>query len=376
MSAIYRSPSVRLEAEMRVVDFAGNPVASVGGGGNVSDRLELEGSVISKDSTALISGTAQFVFRDTRGFNPGLHLLKPRLTLRDMTTNRTITRNMGLWSMRPFVRSLRRDEQTTIDCDDMTSLLDTALISDFNAVSGEPIGFSLIRLLRAHGLAGLTWLPPSIASNWTTSPSVPRTEPTSYLKLANQILELVGYDRIFMNRDGQLTSFPFTPVTQGSSDWDFDLDTFDWISENTETEPYNGPRYNVWVGVCTALDTFGFCQPVIVQNNDPLHPYSIPNQAGRIVPRIIEAPAATTTGLQLFVDRIAEQDSLRYTRVNIHAGPVLDLWPPAKVNVNLVRGSMEIVNQVGVMRRIVMPFDYGRQDWQYTVDVGARGLDL
>ena len=373
-AAVYRAPAVRLETRMQVVDFAGNPVSAVGAGGDVTDRLELGGSVISKDAGALVSGTAQFVFRDTRGFDPGRHLLKPVLTLRDTLTGRSVEREAGLWVMRPFVRSLRRDEQTTIDCDDVVSLLNTALIDDFNALDGEPVGFSLARLLRAHGLVGLTWVPPTIASNWTTSPSVPVTDPVTYLELANKILELVGFDRIYMTREGRLTSFPFNPVTQGDTTWDFDQDTFPWISEDTETEPYTGPRYNAWRGVSTAGDVFGFVEPVLRINDSPLHPYSIRNQGGRVVVKVLEAPAGTTTGLQLFVDRVAEADSLRYLRINIHSGPVLDIWHLDKVLVNIP--DLGVVRQRGIVRRWSLPLDYGRADAVYTCDVGERGLDL
>ena len=376
---IYRSSAVRLEARMQLVlnDAEYNPVTSVGVDGDVTDRLEMEGSVISRDAEAVIGGTAQFVFRDVSGFNPGRHLLKPTLILRDLLTDNIVEREMGVWAMRPFVRSLRRDQQTTIDCDDLTSLLQTNLLADFNAVEGEAVGIAILRLLRAHGggQVNLNWVPPVIPAEFDTSPSVPETDQSTYLEIINKILEISGFDRVYMTREGRLTSFAWNPVAEGDLTWDFNLDTYEWISENTETEPYTGPKYNVWKGVSTASDTLGFVIPVVRVNNDPLHPYSLRNQGGRVTAKVVEAPMGTTAGLQQYVDRVAEQDSLRYHRVNIHSGPILDIWHLDKVGVSIQHRGIAIPPESrGIVRRWELPFDYGLRDCVYTVDVGAPGL--
>ena len=381
VAEIYRSNAVRLEARLQVVfhDAEYNPVTAVGADGDITDRLEMEGSVISRDAEAVIGGTAQFVLRDVSGLDPGRHLLRLTLVLRDLLTDRTVERQMGIWAMRPFVRSLARDQQTTVDCDDYTSLLQTNLLTDFNAVEGEAVGIAILRLLRAHGggQVGLNTRLPAIPAEFSTSPSVPETDPSTYLEIINKILEISGFDRLYMTREGVLTSFPWSRVSEGDITWDFNLETYPWISENTETEPYTGPKYNVWRGVSTAADSFGFVEPVIRENRDPLHPYSLPNQDFRSVVKVIEAPVATTAGLDLYVDRIAEQDSLRYHRVNIYSGPILDIWHLDKVGVGIQFRGIDIPEgSRGIVRRWELPLDYGRRDCVYTVDVGAVGLVL
>ena len=143
MTEGYRGTAVRLETRMELVDFEGNPAVEVAADGDVTDRLELQGSVISKDASAPITGTAQFVFRDATGFNPGRHLLKPTVSYHDVLTSHSISTQMGLWVMKPFTVSLDRTERVTIQCSDMTDVLSTFLRADFNASKGEAVGLDL-----------------------------------------------------------------------------------------------------------------------------------------------------------------------------------------------------------------------------------------
>ena len=375
MAEGYQGTAVRLETRMELVDFEGNPAVEVAADGDVTDRLELQGSVISKDASAPITGTAQFVFRDATGFNPGRHLLKPTVRYVDLLTAHSISTQMGLWVMKPFTVSLDRTERVTIQCSDMTDVLSTYLRADFNASKGEAVGFALARLIGSHGAAGLTWVPPRIPAVFNTSPSWPVTADLTYLELANRILEVSGFDKVFMTQEGHLTAQAFSPVAVGQTTCTFDItEARSFVSQRTDLEPYDQPVPNYWVGVCTALDQPGFCAPVVKENRSPLSPWSIPNQGGRIISRIINAPVATTTSLQYYVDRVAEQDYLRPTRVRIYSGPVLDIWHLDKVLVNLPQ--LDIINQRGIVRRWHLPLDYGDQDAIYVTDVGEKGLEI
>ena len=375
MAEGYRDTAVRLEASMEIVRFSGEPADEVAAGGDVTDRLELQGSVISKDASAPITGTAQFVFRDATGFDPGRHLLKPTVRYVDTLTGRSVSTRMGLWVMKPFTVSLDRTERVTIQCSDMTDVLSTFLRADFNANKGEAVGIALLRLLGSHGAAGITWLPPAVEAVFATSPSWPVTADLTYLEIANRILEVSGWDKVYMTRDGALTSLQYSPITTGTTTCTFDVtEERSYISQRTDLEPYDQPVPNYWVGVCTALDQPGFCAPVVKENRSPLSPWSIPNQGGRIITRVINAPVATTTSLRYYVDRVAEADYLRPTRVRIYSGPVLDIWHLDKVLVNLPQ--FDIVNQRGIVRRWHLPLDYGEQDAIYITDVGEKGLEL
>lgn len=375
MSEGYRGTFVQLETKMEIVGFDGEPAVEVAADGDVTDRLELSGSVISKDASAPITGAAQFVFRDVTGFDAGRHLLKPTLTYRDLRTGRDTSRGFGLWVMKPFTVSLDRTAQVTVQCSDMTQVLSTYLRADFNANKGEAVGLALVRLIGSHGAAGLTWIPPQIPSVFETSPSWPVTADLTYLELANRILEVSGFDDVYMTRAGALTARRFSPISVGPTTCTFDIEQEQsFVSQKTDLEPYDQPVPNYWVGVCTALDLPGFCAPVVKENNSPLSPWSIQNQGGRIITRIINAPVATTASLRYYVDREAEKDYLRPTRVRIYSGPVLDIWHLDKVLVNLP--GLGIVNQRGIVRRWHLPLDYGRQDAIYVTDVGERGIEV
>ena len=375
MAEGYDAAAVRLETRLEIVGFNGEPAVEVAADGDITDRLELQGSVISKDASAPITGTAQFVFRDATGFDPGRHLLKPTVRYVDALTGRSVSTQMGLWVMKPFTVSLDRTERVTIQCSDMTDVLSTFLRADFNASKGEAVGIALLRLLGSHGAAGITWIPPAVEAVLATSPSWPVTADLTYLEIANRLLEVSGWDKVYMTRDGALTSLPYSPITTGVTTCTFDSElSGSYISQRTDLEPYDQPVPNYWVGVCTALDQPGFCAPVVKENRSPLSPWSIPNQGGRIITRVINAPVATTTSLRYYVDRVAEQDYLRPTRVRIYAGPVLDIWHLDKVLVNLPQ--FDIVNQRGIVRRWHLPLDYGAQDAIYVTDVGEKGLEL
>ena len=372
MEALLRSSGIRQTTRLELLDNYGNVLA------DVSDRLDLAGSVITRDATGLVDGTAVFQFRDVRGFDAGRHRLRPWVTIEDLSgLEESRTWEMGTWVMSPFERPLRNAEIVAVECYDTTSLLSTKLRRSFAAVEGENISVVVRRLLEDFsGRAGIApagidqVLLESIPFELDSSPAWALAEQATYLEVANAFLEAAAYSGLYMGRDGTITAYAWQPIDILPIEWRFDSTRPDgWISGKTLIEPQIAPVPNTWIGVCSAIDQTGICNPVEISNRNPLSPWSIPSQGGRRVVRVIEVPVSLNdrSALVLAVKQVAEEDRLRARRIRIETGPLPHLWQTPVVEVTLPEFGIQ--DRRGIVREWSLPLDYANEDATYIVDL-------
>ena len=77
---VLRSSYISMDSRLELIDFAGELVE------DISDRLMLDGSSVSRDATGQVAGTAVFQLSSTAGIDFGRHLLRLHVTVADETT--------------------------------------------------------------------------------------------------------------------------------------------------------------------------------------------------------------------------------------------------------------------------------------------------
>ena len=367
---IIRSPAVAISYVLELWDFGNNFIS------DITDRLDINGSVISRRSSNQIDGVATFVLSDVTGINPGIHQLRAKIRMTDNRgTGGSRTWDMGAWVMTPFAIPLSNTQSVTVECYEVSTILATHLRNAFSAVPGESIQNAILRLLSREEVFTLTVDLPTIPYELISSPLYMPLEQLTYLDIVNDLLLSSDHDALYMTRDGRITTYAWDFVENFPPVWNFDTETEgNWISgPNTVLEPVTEPVPNEWVGICSPEDVIGVCSPVVIQNNDPSNPFSVPNQGGRIFRKVVEIPVSTTANLEISVQRVAEADYLRARRIRVFCGPVPTLWHNDVVNVNIPRYG--IINELGIVKEWHLPFNQRRQRAEYIIDLGYKGLE-
>lgn len=380
---LLRAPAIATSYRLEVIDFAGNIIM------DATDRLDVNGSVVSRNSQGEVAGVATFVLRDITGIDPGRHQLRLEMTISDQQDIiPSVTWEMGTWVMTPYAIPLSNRELVSVECYDLTTLLSSHLARSFTAPAGENVQTTVERLLSEHGIftVGIALgvdIPeislvvdlPQIDYEMVSTPTWMPVEQLTYIQIANELLTASDHDPLYMERDGRITTYLWQAVETMPSAWSFDITRpGNWISGTSILEPQTEPVPNEWVGICTAQDQIGLCNPVVLRNINPMSPWSIPSQGGRIYRRIVESPVATTANLEINVQRIAQNDYLRARRLRLHCGPLPHLWHNQVVSITIP--ELDLFDQKGLVREWHMPLNQENQRATYIVDVADAGLDL
>ena len=379
------SPGIRMEPVMTLVDFEDNIVRGVGNNGDVSDRFLVQGSYIRRDSTAEIDGSAAFTFSDVEGFDFGRHMLQAAVVVHDTWgTEPPQSYLMGRWVMQPPDIGLDASEAITINCLDAVSLLSTRLDRVYSVSPGRNIADAIVGLLRLHGVVGLDALyeedgetPLQIPYELATYGNWNITDNITYLQIANQLAEAAAHVGIFATRDGNLASYPWTPLERKTPLWDFDYEAEygSNIVPPTRRLGQSEQVPNVWVGVATPVDQTGAGTadvPALELREGEGSPYSIEAQGGRRNPRILQLKVGSVEELTRALAQLREEDITRTERVEIRCGPLPNLWQAPVVSVNIP--ELGLINRTGIAREWHFPFDYASETATYIVDLAPEGF--
>ena len=368
---LIRATTLRVRHELLLVDYAGGNTLA-----NLTDRLDVDNSSIGRTSNSLIHGNAVFALKNADNIDAGRHKLRYRILFEDsMGVIPGRSWRMGDWSMAPFALPLGKQNLVHIECYDILAQLSTHLRESFTAVTGENIQDALVKLLAGNELVDITVNLPTIPYALEGTETWDLLEEPTFLGIANELLLASDHDPLYMERDGTITTYMWEAIESVPPVWNFDttLPTGGHITGTTQIEPQMEPVPNQWKGYCSSPNQLNICEPVTVTNNNPLNPFSVPSQGGRIIRRIIKVPVATTANLDTLVRRIAEEDYLKSRQIRINCRMLPNLWHNDVVNVNIP--ELFIFNQKGVVRKWTMPLNPAAGKATYVVDIENKGLE-
>ena len=315
------SRGIELRPRLTLIDFDGNLIEDVTG------RFVAQGSYIRRDSTAKVDGSATFYFTDVEEFDFGRHLLAVEVQMVDLFRREDPIRyRMGNWVMQPPSVKLDSRELVAVNCVDTVSLLATRLEAVYSITPGTNVVSAIVALLRRHGIVGLSGLynerglPLTIGWELATYGNWNITDEITYLDIINQLLEISAHVGLYTDRLGRLTSYPWTPLRQLPTRWDFDYtrDDGSFITPQTTKLPITEQIPNIWIGVAVAVDQPGDAEirrlELRAGSNSP---FSVEAQGGRRNVRVLNLKVGSVEELERAVAQIQEEDVTRSERVEI-----------------------------------------------------------
>ena len=372
------SPGFEMTPVMTLVDFQEGTIM------DVSDRFISQGSYIRRDSTAEVDGTATFNFASVEDFDFGRHMLAAGVAVRDTWGREpSLSYEMGRWVMQPPDIALDSSEMVSVNCLDAVSLVSTRLERVISISPGTNIATAASGVLALHGIVGLSSLfqeegdgalqiPYELGTygNWNITDNI------TYLQVVNQLMEAAAHVGVFARRDGRLASYPWQPLAQKEHRWDFDYtaDNGSHIVPPTKRLGQTEQIPNVWVGIAVPVDQTGpgvSNIPNLELRAGSGSPYSIEAQGGRRNPRVLQLKVGSVEELNRALAQIREEDITRSERVEIHCGPLPNLWQADPVRVNIP--ELDLFNRRGVVREWNFPFDYANEAAYYSVDLAPDG---
>ena len=199
---ILRSPAIDVAYVLELWDFGNNFIS------DISDRLDINGSIISRRSSDQIDGVATFVLSDVTGINPGVHQLRAKIRVTDQRGDGgSRTWDMGAWVMTPFAIPLGNTQSVIVECYEVSTILATHLRTSFSAVPGESIQNAILRLLSREEVFTLTVDLPTIPYELVSSPLYMPLEQLTYLDIINDLLLSSDYDSLYATRDGRISTY-------------------------------------------------------------------------------------------------------------------------------------------------------------------------
>ena len=366
------SPGLSIKPTLFLEDYMGNIIE------DVTDRFISEGSYLRRDSTAKIDGTGLFNFVDVEDFDFGRHLIVPVLDFIDTDGNEVSRKyRMGKYVPQPPDIPLDRNELVSVHCSDTISLLSTNIEAEFSISPGTNVLSAIISLLRRHGIPGLAGvvgedgLPLEIGYELATYGNWNLEDNTTYLDIINQLLEVSAYVGMYINRDGKLSSHPWTPLRQNEIVWDFDYNVGSGIVPPTKRLGQREQVPNVWIGSAVALDQPGDEERIRLELREGTRsPYAIEAQGGRRNVKVLKLKVGSIEQLQRALIQLQEEDITRAEQVEIHCSPLPLIWQSPTCRVNIA--ELDLINRIGICREWEFNFDTNRSS-KYLIDLAPAG---
>ena len=303
--------------------------------GDLTESMS-EGSVITRDSTALIQGGCSFLMDSDSGFNPLTDFIQPYMVLTDPNTGVTATFNLGVYVLEtPEYDNSAMPTVLTYTGYDLNYYLNFALGDSYTVPAGsDPVQAAVDVIGVAFPQASIEFTDTtSVTAHdkvWPSGASDPYNSTNSqitYLAIVNDLLAVVGYQPLWVDWNGVFQLQPYVSPGDAPPEYAFDLtsDTNIVAEPRTSTQDlFDVP--NQWTFIMsnlTAAPVEGTTQ-YTYQDYNLNNPASIPNRGGRI-PAVYFVDAAdydslVAIGIQQIILDIRPAEQFAITDVAIPAG--------------------------------------------------------
>lgn len=317
---VLRSNTVHISWELHLRNWRGSYL------GDFTDLLVLAGSHLSRDATEPVQGRGHLTLSDQLDWKNVL--AAPRVRMVDLLTRREYSWDMGLWVFRNPGRSLENDQLWESEVADIVEIMDVQSGVTWVVNRGENIAHAVADIIRSP-IRGLPYNLPLIP--WETATDVlwPITERSTWIEIANELLESSAHASLYADRTGCLTTYPWKPVESLIPVWRFsDEEEISWLREDCYREAPPATSPNKFIGINRSVD-----DPV---EGSGVH--TIDRSAGqRIVPDVFEVSAVDQSSLTALVQRANQDALLQENRLNLRTGMTPVFWHGDVVEVAIPR---------------------------------------
>lgn len=323
---LIRATTLQVSAGLELLDTSDALVA------DISDNL-VKGSV-SRNNLAKIHGTAKLTI--AQEYEWGSIRLRPTITLTDLLTGETQTWNMGVFLPNtPDMVGASTPAIFEVECYDKLAILDTPYGASYFVLIGAGYVDAVETLLDAVGephsidqTSAAKTLPHNMA--W------PLDDKNTYLQIANDLLGAIGYQDLYVDRNGIFRSDLEQAAATAPVVFNYDTSAASTIISD---------KYSVSSDLFDIPNKWAFVNdnPAALLPTEGDGVYTVTNQSdgatsidarGRTITRIVKLDAADQASLVSRGDRIVEADKEPTVVVKLDSSLNPEHWHRAVVTVD------------------------------------------
>lgn len=288
---------------------------------------DFEGGSVRRDITTTVHGTCTLrLARDIQWHN---QRLRPYFTLNGVRFN------LGVYLPSTPRRVAGKTLRISVECYDKISLLNTAVGRVVQARRGAKVLTVVSDLIKEAGETAINLDQTSAGMTINSTLTWDNSDSTTYIRVINELLKLIGYNELWVDEDGTFRSEPHTILADRTVEWTYDAAD----PKTTQVEDIE----DQW-------DFFKVPNKFVFINTDPrVQPgdddaqYVYTNQSdgdtsvdarGRTITKVYNVKAANRTALILRGQKMAEEERMKILNVTLRVGPNPLHWHRDCVNLS------------------------------------------
>lgn len=344
--ALIESEQVSVDAGLELLDADDNVIE------DISDDLAPEGSMVERGMYRTLHGTCRL--RISRELQWGWQRVRPYLLLASNLSNQDyllddggdrLTDDDGVplvsgawveptyyrWNLGVFLldtpeRVIGESPQTwDVEGYDKLDVLNTPHGSTYTISAGDPILAAVEALIAGAGEAKVDIDQTEAAATAPGERVFSVIDDWSTLGICNELLSMVGYRALSVDRDGWFRSEPYRSPDELATVWTYSADssTTSVVEDRTAIEDYYGAA-NVVFGINDEVDTPVDGAGLYTLTNPADGPTSIAGRGGRVIRRRVQGSYASQDALITAVTAAldAEKRVAGYLELGVSPNPV------------------------------------------------------
>jgi len=366
MGEVSTASYLKITAELVLLQLANGQYYPVG---NITDALVTSGSKVRRamGEDVGVHGTATFQLAKRLAWAEAF--VRPRIVLENLETGQKETHNVGVFRLEiPEFSTGVEPAQWSVQAHDVTSVLDYPVGRTLKLPAGTSVTTAVVSLLSET--AGS--LPASVVPSGAVLPSGyhwPIDEANTYRCVIDQLLDAIGYERIYADRNGVLQAIPYAqpltrrPVTD--------------IPEEAIRHPVRwqsdlSKQPNRWIFILddpgalladSAADTAVLQSGVYEILNSFDGPGSVTGRGNIVQTKVVRVPAASQAALRAYGDRVVQRDLWPQEQASLQCSPYPEIWHNDTVYMT--------IPELGWLNRVVEVID-----WELPLDGGDMHLTV
>ena len=302
--------------------------------------MEVNGSYVSRNSTAAVP--AKFSCKLSIELDWTEIILAPGIYIVDNLSGDTSFWRLGLYFVETPVVMLSNPNEYQVIAYDVLSMYNTDVVHTYEILEGQNPIESMRTGLLGNAIDWGNVLPGTSTDSGNTRWQLERTDQTirfdrvwaitenhTYLSIANDLLDTIGFRKLYTDRGGAFVSEPLRLLRDRSSVYDIDSEDLPSIvALETKFRKDTWKVPNTWQGISGNANRIGvpdYDDGLYTLRNRNVGPTSI-ERRGRPVNRIIKTDSANQLALISVVEFEAEKDFSSIEQIEMLCVPLPVFW--------------------------------------------------
>ena len=334
---------------------------------DLSGYMEAKGAMISRNSNNEIPSTFTCTLRTELDWTEAV--LQPEVSIKDQISGDTSHWRMGQYWIETPITKLNKPNEYQIQAYDIISMYNSHVVHSYEILKDQDIIISMTQGLLGNtidwGLVSPRFRIPASSDKAPNDRVWALSEQLTYLNIANDLLDTLGYRNLYSDREGYFSSnflqrlFVKQPDLKISSE-----DENSIVSLNTEYLRDTWQVPNTWLGISgninqDTIPTVGSGIYTIVNQGYSNIKTAINSTSklirGRPINKIVTVDAANQFALISLVEYIAEKDVSSIEKIIMRCVPFPAFWHETVAEIYIP--VFNVLNKKMVARSWDLPLD-------------------